>query len=209
MDLGTAQPCWKTEDVDEKVETALAEISALTERMCTLETSVGEELQEVSMWCRDQFNGLWEETAVMGDKLGIVQDELCTVQRRLKEITVAATTRNKETHVKMDMLGRRIPEIKDSSSRDRWDLFDGGADNVNDLHKGIFNELGMVKDELGWKTSEMNKKILVLCRRKCAVRLRWFRTSYAPSKHDYGRTRQPQINNRGIRSCLRVSCRIG
>ncbi|KAJ7797887.1 hypothetical protein B0H14DRAFT_3493113 [Mycena olivaceomarginata] len=149
MDLGMAQPCWKTEDVGEKpVETAPAEISALTERMRTLETSVGKELQEVSMWCRDQFNGLWEETAVMGDELGIVQDELRTIQRRLKGITVAATTRNEETHLEMDMLERRMHEIEDSSSQGFQDIFDTERDAVDVLRMNMLNELGMLQDEL-------------------------------------------------------------
>ncbi|KAJ7328002.1 hypothetical protein DFH08DRAFT_331044 [Mycena albidolilacea] len=149
MDLEMAQPCWKTEDVGEKpVETALAEISALTERMRTLETSVREELQEVSMWCRDQFNGLWEETAVMGDELGIVQDELRTIQRRLKGITVAATTRNEETHLEMDMLERRMHEIEDSSSQGFRDIFDTERDTVDVLRTNMLNELGMLQDEL-------------------------------------------------------------
>ncbi|KAJ7750011.1 hypothetical protein B0H14DRAFT_3603334 [Mycena olivaceomarginata] len=143
MDLGMAQPCWKTEAIGKKpAETALAEISALTERMRTLETSVGEELQEVSMWCRDQFNGLWEETAVMGNELGIVQDELRTIQRQLKGITVAAITRNEETHLEMDKLERRMHEVEDSSSQGFRDIFDTERDAVDVLRKE------MVQDKL-------------------------------------------------------------
>jgi hypothetical protein len=41
-----------------------------------------------------------------------------------------------------------VHEIQYSSLQDLRDVFDGGRDGINALREGIFNELGMVQDEL-------------------------------------------------------------
>ncbi|KAJ7351271.1 hypothetical protein DFH08DRAFT_957599 [Mycena albidolilacea] len=115
---------------NEKMKAAFADISAST------------------AWCRDRFDGLWQETAMLGDELGSICDGLQTVQRQLRDIKEAATTRNEEIYLEMDTLGRRMHEIEDSSSRDSQDVFDSGGANVDVLRKEIFHELGMVQDEL-------------------------------------------------------------
>ncbi|KAJ7843961.1 hypothetical protein B0H13DRAFT_2412170 [Mycena leptocephala] len=85
---------------------------------------------------------------MFGDELGGIRDELRTVQRQLKDIKEATTTRDEEIYLEMDTLRRRMHEIKDSSSRDCWDVFDSGVDDLDVLRKEIFHELGMVQDEL-------------------------------------------------------------
>ncbi|KAJ7934071.1 hypothetical protein B0H13DRAFT_1855543 [Mycena leptocephala] len=54
-----------------------------------------EEFSASTAWCRDRSVGLWQETAMFGDELGGIRDELRTVQRHIKE---AATTRNEEIY---------------------------------------------------------------------------------------------------------------
>jgi hypothetical protein len=101
---------------DEKMKSALAEISALTQYMYNVKTFLRRDSSDFSVWCRDQFVGLWQETAMFGDELGSIREELPTVQRQLKNIKEAATTRNEEIYLEMDTLRRRMHEIEDSSS---------------------------------------------------------------------------------------------
>ncbi|KAJ7190486.1 hypothetical protein B0H12DRAFT_1246411 [Mycena haematopus] len=136
------------EDINERTNAALAEISALTHYMRSAESSIKDELNEFSLWCRDQFGGLWTETAVIGEEVGKIHDELEALQRRLKQITEDATTRNEETYREMDMLDHHMHEIEYSSSQGFRDIFDRGRDDVGVLRKEIFNELGMVQDEM-------------------------------------------------------------
>ncbi|KAJ7203412.1 hypothetical protein B0H12DRAFT_1243798 [Mycena haematopus] len=147
--LGTSG--WSAgEDINERINGAHAEISALTQYMRSAGSSIGDELDNFSLWCRDQFGGLWKETAAMGDELDKIRDEMCTVQRQLKDINIreAAAIRNEEIYLEMDMLGRRRHVIEDSSSQDLRTASNGERDDVDCLRKELFNELSLVQDEL-------------------------------------------------------------
>ncbi|KAJ7928293.1 hypothetical protein B0H13DRAFT_2653070 [Mycena leptocephala] len=133
---------------DEKMKSALAEISALTQYTRNVETFLRGDSSDFSAWCSDQFVGLWQETAMFGDELGGIHDELQTVQRQLMDIKEAETTRNEEIYLEMDTLRRRMQEIEDLSSRDCRDVFDSGLDDADVLRKEIFHEISMVQGEL-------------------------------------------------------------
>ncbi|KAJ7873444.1 hypothetical protein B0H13DRAFT_2349061 [Mycena leptocephala] len=111
---------------DELMKAALAEISASTAS------------------CRDRSVGLWQETVMFGDELGGIRDELRTVQRQLKDIKEATTTRDEEIYLEMDTLRRRMQENRNSRLEDLRD----GQENVGALHKEMRSEIEMVQDEL-------------------------------------------------------------
>ncbi|KAJ7698024.1 hypothetical protein B0H17DRAFT_1129969 [Mycena rosella] len=81
---------------------------------------------------------------MLGDELGSIRHGLQTVQRQLKDIKKAATTRNEKIYLEMDMLGQRMQENRDLRLED----FRDGQENVGALRKEMRSEIELVQDEL-------------------------------------------------------------
>ncbi|KAJ7318778.1 hypothetical protein DFH08DRAFT_819666 [Mycena albidolilacea] len=135
--------------------------AALTkDRACVTETA----LEKSSRTPGKEFNGKEKTKAAFADisaptacrvddvdilrkgifhELGMVQDELRSIQRQLKE-TRESTPRTQEIHLRMDMLRRQMQENRDLRLEDLRD----GQQNVGALLKEMRSKIELVQGEL-------------------------------------------------------------
>ncbi|KAJ7797358.1 hypothetical protein B0H14DRAFT_2619050 [Mycena olivaceomarginata] len=143
----------QTDTVESFTQTPARGAEPLTEdHACVTETA----LEKSSRTPGKEFNGDGKMKSALAEISALTQ---CTRNTN----SGAATTRDEKIYLEMDILGRRMREIEDSSSPGFRDVFfDRGRDSVDVLRKEIRDIVGKGPDQVGVPREEMRNELEVI-----------------------------------------------